>query len=69
MPVKVKRKELEKIGITVPRRPFTKYYLSMLLLSDDIEITEFRFGKTIVRTYKKNDSFYKELKELYFSKL
>ena len=46
----------------------------MLLLSDDIEVIEVGpFGRKTteryIQTFKKNDAFYNELKELYLSKL
>lgn len=76
MIVEVKRKELEKLGINLPqmKKLFTHYYISMLLVSDDIEVTSVRlFGKHFVEKYvlkvKKSNKLYEKLKEFYLSKL
>lgn len=75
MIVEVKRKELEKLGINLPqmKKLFTHYYISMLLVSDDLEVTSIRVRKHFEEKYvlkvKKSDELYEKLKEFYLSKL
>ena len=76
MPVKVKRKELEKLGVKLPqmKRLFTTHYISMSLVSDDIEVTSVRsvgryLAERYIQKFKKSDALYEKLKEFYFSKL
>lgn len=76
MPVKVKRKELEKLGVKLPqmKRLFTTHYISMSLISDDIEVTSVRsIGKYLseryIQKFKNGDELYEKLKEFYLSKL
>ena len=76
MIVEVKRKELEKLGINLPqmKKLFTHYYISMLLVSDDIAVTSVRLsGKHFVEKYvlkvKKSNKLYEKLKEFYLNKL
>ena len=76
MPVKIKRKELEKLGVNLPqmKRLFTTHYISMSLVSDDIEIISVRsvgkyFTERYIQKFKNGDELYEKLKEFYFSKL
>ena len=67
--VRVKYKELRKIGVMLPKKPFTKYYLTRPLLTDDIDVFEVRLTASIGHKYRNNDDKYEELKNLYLSKL